>query len=85
LNCPASSLTITVLGSKPCALTLPHSAPSVAIGTGVWADFQRRDPERVEARVPGLSIGEAPVGLLGQASDDVAASARSRKRPARRH
>src|SRR5215475_2109801 len=30
LNWPASSLTMTVLGRKPCALMLPHRAPSVA-------------------------------------------------------
>lgn len=33
---PASSLMMTVSGRKPCALTLPHSAPSVAIRTGSW-------------------------------------------------
>jgi hypothetical protein len=34
LNWPASSLTMTLSRSKPWALMLPHSAPSVAIGTG---------------------------------------------------
>jgi hypothetical protein len=34
LNWPASSLTMTVSGSKPWALMLPQSAPSVAISTG---------------------------------------------------
>ena len=34
LNCPASSLTTTVVARKPWALTAPKAAPSVAIRTG---------------------------------------------------
>jgi hypothetical protein len=44
----------------------------VAISNGGRVEFQRRDPERVEMRVPILVIKELPVGVLGQASDHVA-------------
>jgi hypothetical protein len=63
---------MTVSGRKPYALTLPDNAPSVAISKGGRVEFQRRDPERVEMRVPILVIKELPVGVLGQAIDHVA-------------
>jgi hypothetical protein len=39
-NWPASSLTMTVLGSRPCALALPYSAPSVAINSMIRAPWR---------------------------------------------
>src|SRR6266481_3750986 len=40
----ACTLTITVSDSKPCALTLPHSAPSVAISTRSGLTFSAVTP-----------------------------------------
>ncbi len=59
-------------GRKPCALTLPHSAASVAT-RGVRIDLERRDAERFEVGVPGIVTGKAAVGVLDQASDHMGA------------
>jgi hypothetical protein len=48
------------------------------ISTGVRVDFQRRDPERVEVRVPSLPVGEVPVRVPARRSITRAATARSR-------
>jgi hypothetical protein len=57
-----------VLGRKPCALTLPHSAASVATITGSGLTL-RAETERFEVGVPGVVTGKAAVGMLNQASD----------------
>src|SRR4051812_13027092 len=45
-NWPASSLTITVPGSRPCALIAPQSAPSVAMRTGSGLTLRSVMPSR---------------------------------------
>src|SRR5215468_3223228 len=60
---------MTVLGRKPWALMLPHSAPSVAISTGSGFDLKRRDAELVEMAFPGRLISKPSVGMLEQAGD----------------
>ena len=57
-NWPASSRQITVSGSRPCALMLPHSAPSVAIRDRIGRDRQRGDAEPLEMRQPGRLVRE---------------------------
>src|SRR5271165_3155770 len=69
-NWPASSLTITVSASKPCALTLPHRAPSVAISTGSGWDLEGGDAEPLQMSVPRRAIGEDAILMLAQAGDD---------------
>src|SRR5208283_3741772 len=71
LNWPASSLTITVSASKPCALTLPHRAPSVAISTGSGWTFRAATPSRsIQMSAPRRAIGEDAILMLTQAGDD---------------
>ena len=69
-NWPASSLTITISRSSPCAWTLPHSAPS-----GGDAGWDRGDPhcadaKLIEMRLPGSLIGEPRLLTGRQLTDD---------------
>src|SRR5215216_6096107 len=57
-NWPASSDRITVSGRRPWALTLPQTAPSVAILTGSGVMLE-----------PGSLIAKVPLGMLRQAGD----------------
>jgi hypothetical protein len=41
-NCPASSLTTTASRRNPCAVTAPHSAPSVALPRGLVGKLAHR-------------------------------------------
>ena len=70
-NCPASSLTITVSGRKPCALTLPHSAPSVAMPHRVRAltGRARAMPSRSRWPCQARRSAKCRSGWLGQRCD----------------
>ena len=56
-------------GSSPWALTLPQTAPSVAILTGSGVTVRPAMPSRSRWRQPGGLVGEVPLGMLRQAGD----------------
>ena len=53
---------MTVSGRKPCALTLPHNAPS-GDHHGIRIDLEGRDAERFKMCVPGLATDKATFGM----------------------
>ena len=56
-------------GSSPCALTLPQTAPSVAIRAGSGVTVSAGDAEPLQVGRPGRLVGEVVLGMLGQARD----------------
>src|SRR4051812_17300505 len=67
-NWPASSLTITVPGSRPCALM----APQRAFGGQARrreAALHAADAEPLEVHSPGRLVGEDALRMAGQAGD----------------
>src|SRR6516225_8120912 len=61
---------MTVSGNKPCALTLPHKAPSVAISTGSGLTLRAEMPSSSRWVFQAVSSAKGAIDVLGQSSDD---------------